>query len=285
MNLSQAYQKGKIDRFEIMALAELLSKLNNDSLYASFEDVDFTEDGQFVVLQTKHIKKKEVLQYFSLLLAAIYAVTNRRLASIFLNHYLACQNNTEFYKYLPKSRRKPFLIACGGFSGSGKSRLAREISPFIPSPFGAIIIRDDIVRKQIAGVDFSANLDETYYTPEYERLVYKEMRRQAKQALLVGYPVILDALFYNPKERKKARELAESFNVPFEGIWAEAPLIVRASRVKERKNNPSDVKTPAALLEQLNQDIGSVDWRYVYTSGTKEETLEKVKVLLKKYLR
>ena len=285
MNLSQAYQKGKIDRFEIMALAELVSKLNNDSLYASFEEVDFTEDGQFVVSQTKHIKKKEVLQYFSLLLAAIYAVTNRRLASIFLNHYLACQNNTEFYKYLPKSRRKPFLMACGGFSGSGKSRIAREIAPFMPSPFGAIIIRDDIVRKQIAGVDFSVNLDETYYTPEYERLVYKEMRRQAKQALMVGYPVILDALFYNPKERNKARELAETLNVAFEGLWAEAPLIVRSSRVKERKNNPSDVKTPAALLEQLNQDIGSVDWRYVYTSGTKEETLEKVKVLLKKYLR
>ena len=285
MNLSQAYQNGKIDRFEIMDLAKLLSDLNKDSLYASFEDVDFSEDGKISVLQTRHIKKKEVLQYFSLLLAAIYAVTNRRLASIFLNHYLACQNNTDFYKYLPKSRRKPFLMACGGFSGSGKSRIAREIAPHIASPFGAIIIRDDIVRKQIAGVDFSVSLDETYYTPENERLVYKEMRRQAKQALTAGYTVILDALFYSPKERKKAQDLASALGLAFEGIWAEAPLLVRSNRVKERQNNPSDVKTPTALVEQLAQDVGEVEWRYVYTAGTKEETLEKVKLLLKKYLR
>ena len=285
MNLTQAYQSNKIDRFEIMALAELLSKLNNDGQYASFEDIDFNDEEKFIVLKTKHIKKKEVLQYFSLLLAAIYAVTNRRLASIFLNHYLACQNNTDFYKYLPKSRKKPFLMACGGLSGSGKSRMAREIAPEIYSPFGAIIIRDDIVRKQLAEVDFSFVLPDHYYTPENERLVYKEMRRQAKQALQVGYPVILDALFYSPKERKKAEDLAKNSGVPFEGLWAEAPLMVRSKRVTERQNNPSDIKTPTALAEQLKQDVGEVNWHYVYTSGTKEETLEKVKRILKKYLR
>ena len=285
MNLSQAYQKGKIDRFEIMALAEVLSSLNKDSLYASFEEIDFNDDGQFVVLKAKHIKKKEVLQYFSLLLAAIYAVTNRRLASIFLNHYLACQNNTDFYKFLPKSRRKPFLMACGGLSGSGKSRIAREIAPQIISPFGAIVIRDDIVRKQLAGVDFSFTLDESYYTAENERLVYKEMRRQAKQALLVGYPVILDALFYNQKERKKVQDLAVNLGANFEGFWAQAPLALRARRVQERLKNPSDVKTPTALVDQLKQDVGEVDWRYIYTSGTKEETLKKVSSFLKKYIR
>ena len=284
VKLAQAYLNGKIDRFEIMKLAEVLSDLNKKALYASFEQIDFTCESQFNVLQTKRIKKKEVLQYFSLLLAAVYAVTNRRLASIFLNHYLACQNNTEFFKFLPKSKRKPFIMACGGLSGSGKSRVAREIAPHIASPFGAIVIRDDIVRKQLAGVDFDTILDERYYTPENERLVYKEMRRQAKQAILAGYSVILDALFYNVKEREKVEALALKLEVPFEAFWMEAPLAERASRVETRLNNPSDVKKSSELLVQLSQDVGLINWRHIDTSGEKDDTLKKVSVFLKRYL-
>ena len=176
-------------------------------------------------------------------------------------------------------------MACGGLSGSGKSRIAREIAPDIASPFGAIIIRDDIVRKQLENVDFDAYLDGRYYTVENEKRVYKEMRRQAKQALKAGFPVVLDALFYSPKERKKVEELADILNVPFEGFWAEAPLAVRSLRVKERLHNPSDIKSPSELIAQLAQDVGDIDWRFICTSGTKEETLNKVRSFLKRYLR
>ena len=64
----------------------------------------------------------------------------------------------------------------------------------------------------------------------------------------------------------------------------EAPLQIRAKRVTTRKNNPSDIKSKKALTEQLAQDVGSVNWRYVLTNGTREETIAKVKRLLKKYL-
>ena len=285
MNLAQAYLNGKIDRFEMMKLAEVLADLNQKSLYASFEQIDFNSNGQFDVLQTKHIKKKEVLQYFSLLLAAVYALTNQRLASIFLNHYLACQNNTDFFKFLPKAKRKPFIMACGGLSGSGKSRVARESAPYIASPFGAIVIRDDIVRKQLVQVSFDTTLDERYYTPENERLVYKEMRRQAKQAIMAGYSVILDALFYNPKERQKAEMLALKLDVPFEAFWMDAPLSVRASRVQMRLNNPSDVKKTSELVSQLSQEVGQINWKRIDSSGNRDETLTKVLNVLKRYLR
>ena len=284
MNFAQAFLKGKIDRFEMMELAQIISDLNLKGMnIASFDNLILT-DGHFEVSKTIPVKKKDVFCHFSKLMTDILSLTNKRLASIFLNHYLACQNNTEFYKYLPRSRKKPFVMACGGLSGSGKSRVAREIAPELTYPLSAIVIRSDIVRKQMAGVNFTDTLGEDYYTPEKSRLVYKEMRRQAKQAILAGYPVILDALFYNPEERKKAEEMAKRLGVCFEGFWMEAPLATRSRRVQERLNNPSDVKKESDLIAQLSEDVGDVTWRYIYTSGTREETLNKVRSFLKKHL-
>jgi len=285
MKIAQAYSKGKIDRFEVMELAETISALNSKGQHiSSFDAIELTEEGHFDISQIVSVKKKDVLIYFSMFMAAVSALTNKRLASIFLNHYLACQNNTEFYKYLPRSRRRPFIMACGGLSGSGKSRVAREIAPELTAPLSAIVIRDDIVRKQLAGVGFDTILDESWYTSEKERLVYKEMRRQAKQAILAGYPVVLDALFYSPTERQKAEDLAKRMKVPFEGFWMEAPLTLRANRVKERLNNPSDVKDKSALIKQQSQDVGDVNWQHIFTSGTREDTIRKVRSFLKKYI-
>ena len=285
MNFVQAYSKGKVDRFEMMELAQIISNLNSkgENIF-SFDYIKLTPEGHFEVSKSVSVKKKDIFCHFSKLMTEISSVTNKRLASIFLNHYLACQNNTEFYKYLPRSRRRPFIMACGGLSGSGKSRVAREIAPELTYPLSAIVIRDDIVRKQLAGTDFNDTLGEDYYTPEKERLVYREMRRQAKQAILAGYPVILDALFYDPNQRKKAEDLAKRLKVSFEGFWMEAPLAMRSRRVQERLNNPSDVKKESELIAQLSEDVGDVTWRCIYTSGTREETLAKVRSFLKKYL-
>ncbi len=283
MNLAEAYNAGKIDRFEMMKLAEQLSELHLQKKHIStLKRLDFTGDS-FIFGETVPVKKKEILFYFSLLITGIQTITDKRLASIFMNHYLACQNNVDLYKFMPKSRTKPYVVACGGMSGSGKSRVAREISPLIGSPFGAVVIRDDIVRKQLAGVPFDTVLGPEYYTPEKEKKVYKEIRRQAKQVLMAGYPVILDALFYDEKERLLAQELAERNHVPFVGLWMEAPLVVRAKRVKTRQNNPSDVKTLEALEAQLNElNPGKITWTHILTDNDRDVTIKKVMRTLKK---
>ena len=203
MNLKQAFQEKLIDRFEMMTLAEQLTALNkNGKSISSLEDIDFANE-KFTFLNPVSIKKKDIFLYLSTLLTTMLTLTDKRLTSIFMNHYLSCQNNVQLYKYLPKSHRKPFLIACGGLSGSGKSRVAREIAPLLNQPLGAVIIRDDIVRKQLEKVSFETQLDDSFYTPQKEKLVYREMRRQIKHALLCGHTVIADALFYSPEERKK----------------------------------------------------------------------------------
>ena len=45
----------------------------------------------------------------------------------------------------------PRLVAVGGLSGSGKSRLARELASFVGPAPGARVVRSDIARKHLAG--------------------------------------------------------------------------------------------------------------------------------------
>ena len=53
----------------------------------------------------------------------------------------------------PISRRcPPVLVAVGGFSGTGKSRLARELAPFLGAAPGARVVRSDVIRKRLCGV-------------------------------------------------------------------------------------------------------------------------------------
>ena len=284
MDLKQAFKENLVGRFEIMALAEQMSLFNKQKKRVlSCKEIEF-KDGKFIFHNPISASKKDIRLNLSILLTSLLELTDKKLTSIYMNHYLACLDDLQLYKYLPKSKRKPALLACGGLSGSGKSRVAREIAPLLNQPLGAVIIRDDIVRKQLAKVTFETQLDDSFYTPENEKRVYREMRRQIKNALLCGHTVVADALFYSPEERKKIEQLAKQLNVHFDGFWMTASLKTRLERVQTRKNNPSDVKTQQALQEQLSRNTGVIWWRVIDTEADREQTLLKVRKYLKKYL-
>ena len=191
------------------------------------------------------------------------------------------------YRYLQISRRflsppPPVLVACGGLSGSGKSRLTRELAPFIGSPPGAVVLRDDILRKNMFQVSHDRSLGAEAYTPENEEKVYGMLFRECERVLKTGQSVAADALFHNPKYRQEIEELARRLNVRFVGFWADAPLEIRTQRVFSRKRNPSDVKTFDALEAQLSVDVGNVTWEIIDTSGDRSETLDRAQSVLKK---
>ena len=169
----------------------------------------------------------------------------------------------------------PILIACGGLSGSGKSRVARELGGYLDPAPGAVILRDDIIKKQIMGLAPTQKLDKKYETPAFEEVVYDILRQQAQTALSVGSCVILDALFYNENERKAVEQLAKEKGVPFVGLWMDAPIQVRTERVKTRLRNPSDVKEKQQLEEQLNIETGPISWHRIMTDGSRKKTLQK----------
>ncbi len=179
----------------------------------------------------------------------------------------------------------PILIACGGLSGSGKSRVARELGGYLDPAPGAVILRDDIVKKQIMGIQPHQELDKAYDTPAFEEVVYDVLRQQAKMALSVGSCVIVDALFYNEQERLSIEKLARDEHVPFVGLWMDAPLSVREKRVQTRLRNPSDVKEKTELDRQLKLETGPVSWHKVMTDGPRNKTLESALGIVKKEIQ
>ena len=183
------------------------------------------------------------------------------------------------------SNKHPILIACGGLSGSGKSRVAREIAGFLDPAPGAVVLRDDIVKKQIMGLSPAQTLDKKYETPAFEEVVYDVLRQQAKMALTEGACVIADALFYNPAERLAVEKLADDMAVPFVGLWMDAPLAVRAERVQTRLRNPSDVREEADLKAQLMLDTGIVTWHPIMTDESRHKTIQKALHIIRRTLR
>lgn len=166
----------------------------------------------------------------------------------------------------------PVLVAVGGLSGSGKSRMGREIAPFLGRCPGAVTLRTDVLRKQIAGIDPYARLPAEAYTPEMSARTYAELAERAARALRAGQAVVADAVFARPEERAAIEDVARRAGVPFHGLWLEAPPEVAAARISGRKRNVSDA-TPQVLEAQLSYDLGPMSWTRIDSSGSKEATL------------
>ncbi|HSC28988.1 MAG TPA: AAA family ATPase [Vicinamibacterales bacterium] len=166
----------------------------------------------------------------------------------------------------------PRLVAVGGLSGCGKSTLAILLAPAVGPPPGAVIVRSDVVRKQMFGVELLRRLPEQAYEPEVTERVYARALHAAEAALRAGHSVVLDAVFGDERHRAAAQRLACAAGVPFTGLWLEAPYRIAARRLKARSADVSDA-TAAVLRRQAARDSGEISWTRLDASGRPEETL------------
>lgn len=167
----------------------------------------------------------------------------------------------------------PRLVAVGGFSGSGKSRMGRELATFLGRAPGALVVRSDVMRKHLAGIDIHSKLDDDYYSAEMTERTYQVVYDTAERALRAGHSVVADAVFARPDQRAAIAALAARLNVPFQGLWLEAPEGLMRHRIRTRKNNASDA-TEAVLDMQLGFDLGPMEWTKIDSSGPKNLTVE-----------
>jgi aminoglycoside phosphotransferase family enzyme/predicted kinase len=181
------------------------------------------------------------------------------------------------FSYLTPSPAR--LIAVGGLSGSGKSRLAREIAPSIGASPGALVLRSDVIRKRLAGVNPLVRLEAAAYGAEMTERTYATLYDQTDQALAAGHTVIADAVFAMPEQRSAMAEIAEKRYVDFIGLWVEAPFEVLAERIEKRRGNASDA-TVEVLKKQMDYDLGEIDWQRIDSSGPREESLAQALKLL-----
>ena len=181
----------------------------------------------------------------------------------------ARQYHDEALKWLEHPR--PVVVAVGGLSGSGKSRCARHLAPFLGGAFGGIVLRTDIIRKRILDHDPYKTLPPSAYTGEMSRKTYDALYSDIRRVVAAGLPVIADAVFAKEEERHVIQAVAAELGVPFCGLWLEADPAIAAERIETRRRTPSDA-TVEFLEKQLAWDLGHINWAYIDSSGSREET-------------
>jgi aminoglycoside phosphotransferase family enzyme/predicted kinase len=174
---------------------------------------------------------------------------------------------------------RPSLIAIGGKSGTGKSVLARDAAALVGTPPGAVILRSDVFRKELFGVDPLVNLPAAAYTPEVTERVYNTLNERARQVTAQGFSVIIDAAFLREGERDKLSTEAERSGADFRPLFLAADLDIRLDRVGLRRRDASDATSEVAI-NQEDYDIGGLRWPLVDASGSPSQTLERSRTFL-----
>ena len=161
----------------------------------------------------------------------------------------------------------PTLIAIGGFSGSGKSTVAAALAPSLGRVPGAVVLRSDVIRKRLFGVDRNDRLPAEAYSAAASDLIYREMIETAEAVLTAGQSVIVDAVFGQPSERSAIRAMATRLETDFQGLWLDAPVDCLSRRIATRTGDVSDA-TDDVLRRQVATLRRPDDWNVVDASGS-----------------
>ncbi len=173
----------------------------------------------------------------------------------------------------------PCLIAVGGLSGSGKSTLAAALAPAIGIAPGAIHLRSDLERKLLFGVGETERLPPDAYTGDVTAKVYATLAAKAAAVLASGYAVVVDAVHAAPAERDAVELVAHAIDVPFVGVWLDAPKQELVKRVDARRGDASDA-TAAVVEHQMDYDLGAITWHRIDAGGCFETTRARASALI-----
>ena len=219
-----------------------------------------------------------LLPVFLAMRAAVRAMTTAQAAVHDSAHGTALDE--EAMRYLAAALdalapRRPLLVTIGGLSGSGKSTAAVALSDRIARAPGAVLLGSDAERKVALGVNPTERLDPSRYTPSAARANYEALGAKAGHALAAGFTVVLDATWLDAAERTAVAALARAADVPFVGLWLDAPPAVLRERVARRRGGVSDA-TVAVLDGQLARRPQVPDgWHRIDAAGDPADTLHR----------
>lgn len=178
----------------------------------------------------------------------------------------------------------PCLIGVGGLSGSGKSTLAQHLAPLVGAAPGAVVIRSDVIRKRLCGVDPLQRLGPEGYTTETSRRVYATVIEGASLIVRDGHAAIADAVFGRPSDREALEQAAKAAGISFVGLWLDAPGSELIARSGKREPDASDADADV-IRHQLTQNVGVITWHRLDASPALEQVLKEATAKLGEQLK
>jgi aminoglycoside phosphotransferase family enzyme/predicted kinase len=146
---------------------------------------------------------------------------------------------------------RPALIIMHGLSGSGKT----TVSQVLLESFGAVRLRSDIERKRLHGlrpaVRTGSGIETGIYAAGATESTYDQLAHSARELLMAGYPVIVDAAFLKHAHRDAFRSIASGNGVPFAMASCVAQEATLRERVVKRDREGKDAsEAGVAVLER-----------------------------------
>jgi predicted kinase len=121
---------------------------------------------------------------------------------------------------------------------------------------GTIRLRSDIERKRLFGEQTDASKDQLakgIYSAEASQATYDRLHQLARETLLAGFPVVIDATYLKAGQRQAASEVAEQTGAPFLILDCHAPEAVIASWLAQRQQDGKDPSDATLEVIQAQQ--------------------------------
>ncbi|MDQ6615666.1 MAG: AAA family ATPase, partial [Actinomycetota bacterium] len=140
------------------------------------------------------------------------------------------------------------IVVVGGLPGTGKSTLAAAMGVSL----GWDVVRSDVLRKQLAGLDpataASSAYDHGLYTARGRAATYDALLHRAAVEAGLGRSVILDATWSSHAARAAARAAADSASAQLVELECIAPAQVASGRLAQRAARGGDASDATAAI-------------------------------------
>ncbi|WP_322754026.1 AAA family ATPase [Frankia sp. Cas3] len=144
-------------------------------------------------------------------------------------------------------RGRVHLVLVGGLPASGKSTLASRL---VDDTDGSVLLRSDVVRKELAGIpadqSAAAPVGAGIYTRAHTEATYDLLLTRARSALEHGETVVLDASWSSAADRARAARLAEETSADLIELRCEVSAEVAATRIARRRCTGGDASDATA---------------------------------------